>query len=555
MNTAASLSRLRRSLLYVPGDREAMIAKAAQRGADGLILNLEDAVAPGNKDLARNVVAQALATLDFGRAEVIVRINPLDTLTGYRDLLAIAPAKPDAILLPKVGSPEEVRFAAWTLARLEEMHDLPAGGIRLMCMIESAAGVLAAAQIAGCHPRVAALLFGAADYSAEVGCAITPDGETLFLAQSQIVLASRAAGIDAIDTPHMRLDDRRRPGAQQPTRTPARLRRQVGDPPRPDRRDQRRFLAHARADRLGRAGAGRTAGRRRGVHGRPAVGRRGARWAAHRGAASGARTAYAGAASPDRSPMTDLHAQISGTLAGLSCDYAFYFRRRSDCRRSHEPIFLRTCDLFPSASIIKIPILYAWAHLERAGEVDRAEMCDLDAEAQVEGAGLSWLLRTRRLPYADVLLLMIALSDNLCTNLVIRRIGIERLGNVFRQQLGLTGTRLERKLMDYEARARGLDNWISAQDCIQLFRVRDSLTAAERAWLDPMLLACVDGGLWLRNVPRDTVSFYHKTGSIEGVLHDWGFTEQADLFLLTRNVRDESEVCRALDVLGPILLT
>jgi citrate lyase subunit beta/citryl-CoA lyase len=217
MNAAASVSRLRRSLIYVPGDREAMIAKAAQRGADGLILNLEDAVAPGNKELARNTVAQALAALDFGRAEIIVRINPLDTEIGYRDLLTIAPAKPDAILLPKVGSPEEVRFAAWTIARLEEMHGLPAGGIRLMCMIESASGVLAAAQIAGCHPRVAALLFGAADYSAEVGCAITPDGDPplgglpsggpLLYAQSQIVLASRAAGIDAIDTPYMRLDD------------------------------------------------------------------------------------------------------------------------------------------------------------------------------------------------------------------------------------------------------------------------------------------------------------------------------------------------------------
>jgi citrate lyase subunit beta/citryl-CoA lyase len=217
MNDTASISRLRRSLLYVPGDREGMIAKAAQRGADGLILNLEDAVAPGNKELARNAVARALAALDFGRAEIIVRINPLDTPTGYRDLLTIAPAKPDAILLPKVGSPEEVRFAAWTIARLEEMHGLPAGGIRLMCMIESAAGVLAAAQIAGGHPRVAALLFGAADYSAEVGCAITPDGDPplgdlpsggpLLHAQCQIVLASRAAGIDAIDTPHMRLED------------------------------------------------------------------------------------------------------------------------------------------------------------------------------------------------------------------------------------------------------------------------------------------------------------------------------------------------------------
>jgi citrate lyase subunit beta/citryl-CoA lyase len=207
MNAEASFVRLRRSLLYVPGDRETMIAKAAQRGADGLIFNLEDAVAQSNKETARDTVAQALATLDFGRAEVIVRVNPLDTPIGYRDLLTIAPAKPDAILLPKVGSPEEVRFAAWTLARLEEMHGMSAGSIRLMCMIESAAGVLAAAQIAGCHPRVAALLFGAADYSAEVGCAITLDSDALLHAQSQIVLASRAACIDAIDTPHMRLDD------------------------------------------------------------------------------------------------------------------------------------------------------------------------------------------------------------------------------------------------------------------------------------------------------------------------------------------------------------
>ena len=548
MNDTASVTRLRRSMLYVPGDRAAMIAKAAQRGADGLILNLEDAVAPGNKELARNAVTQALATLDFGRAEVIVRINPLDTLTGYRDLLAIAPAKPDAILLPKVDSPEEVRFAAWTLSRLEEMHDLPSGGIRLMCMIESAAGVLAAAQIAGCHPRITALLFGAADYSAEVGCAITPDGETLFLAQSQIVLASRAAGIDAIDTPHMRLDDP--DGLARSSQRARQLGFNGKSAIHPGQIWPINSAFSPTVEQIAWAERVLAALRWRR---RDAVGRGGARRAAHRSAASGARTAHPRTASPDRVPMIDLHAQISGTLARLSCDYAFYFHRRSDCR-GHEPIFLRTCDLFPSASIIKIPILYAWAHLERAGEVDRAEMCDLDAEPQVAGAGLSWLLRTRRLPYADVLLLMIALSDNLCTNLVIRRIGIERLANVFREQLGLTDTRLERRLMDYEARARGLNNWVAAHDCIQLFRVRDHLTAAERAWLDPLLLACVDGGLWLRNMPRDTVRLYHKTGSIEGVLHDWGFTEQVDLFLLTRNVRDESEVCRVLDVLGPLLL-
>lgn len=248
--------------------------------------------------------------------------------------------------------------------------------------------------------------------------------------------------------------------------------------------------------------------------------------------------------------MNNLTALIAQETARLTCDYALYFRRRDQ-----EPIFVCTADLFPAASIIKVPILFAWAYLERSGEVDRAELCDLDAEPQVQGAGLSWLLRARHLPYADVLLLMIALSDNLCTNLVIRRIGIERLNRVFREQLGLVnGTRLERKLMDYEARGRGLDNWVSAADCIRLFAILRDLHPAERTWIDPLFGACTDLGLWLRNVPRDTVQFYHKTGSIPGVLHDWGFTDEAELFLLTRNVVNESEVYRLLDVLGPALL-
>jgi citrate lyase subunit beta/citryl-CoA lyase len=198
---------VRRSLLYVPGDKEAMLAKAPSRGADGVILNLEDAVAPANKDQARQAVTHALRSLDFGRAEAIVRINPPDTDTGYRDLLAVTPLAPSAILLPKVSLAEEVRFVAWTIDRLEVFHGLPAGQIKLMCMIESAAGVLNAVEIAACHPRVVALIFGATDFSMEVGCAITEDSRTLLAAASRIILAARAAGIDAIDTPDMKLDD------------------------------------------------------------------------------------------------------------------------------------------------------------------------------------------------------------------------------------------------------------------------------------------------------------------------------------------------------------
>ncbi len=245
----------------------------------------------------------------------------------------------------------------------------------------------------------------------------------------------------------------------------------------------------------------------------------------------------------------ELAAEVRREISALTCDYAFYCRPAGG-----QPLLLKNRDLFFSASIIKAPILFAWAYLERSGRAGRDEICELDLEPQVQGAGLSWLLQTRRLPFGDVLLLMIALSDNLCTNLVIRRIGIERLNAIFRGPLGLLDTRIERKLFDYDARARGLDNYVSVADCIQLYRLRDELTAAERAWIEPLLLANTDLGLWLRSVERDTMDFYHKTGSIPGVLHDWGYTRDTDLFLLTQDVKDEGEVYDVLSRLGPKLL-
>jgi len=245
----------------------------------------------------------------------------------------------------------------------------------------------------------------------------------------------------------------------------------------------------------------------------------------------------------------DLSTVIADELAKLRCDYAFYYHRRGEA-----PLSFGNCERFKAASIIKVPILFAWAYLERSNRANRAEMCELDLEPQVQGAGLSWLLRTRRLPFHDVLLLMIALSDNLCANLVIRRIGSERLNAIFRGPLGLQDTEIQRKLMDYEARATGRENWVSARDCVQLFRLRDELTVAERAWIEPMLLACTDSALLMRNVPRDTVEFYHKTGSMEGILHDWGYTADADLFLLTQNVKDEPAAYEVFGRLGELLL-
>lgn len=221
------------------------------------------------------------------------------------------------------------------------------------------------------------------------------------------------------------------------------------------------------------------------------------------------------------------------------------------------------CERFPSASVIKAPLLLAWLVLERLGQVSSGEICNLDEEPQVQGSGFSWLLRARQLPYQDVLLMMMALSDNLCTNLVIRRAGQARLNTVFTDALGLTGTELQRKMMDFEARARGLDNWIGVQDCIRLFTLFRQLSLEERAWVEPVLLANTDTSLLLRDLPRDLLKFYHKSGSIPNdsgdeisnrVLHDWGYTEQSEIFLLTHRAADESALNHVFGELGQLLL-
>ena len=236
-------------------------------------------------------------------------------------------------------------------------------------------------------------------------------------------------------------------------------------------------------------------------------------------------------------------------LEQLGCQYAFYYKPLNGAS-----FFQANQQRFFSASIIKVPILLAWLFLERAGEVDRAELCSLDAEPQVQGAGFSWLLHARQLPYQDVLLMMIALSDNLCTNLVIRRAGLRRLNEVMQDALGLPGAQLQRKLFDYEARARGLENWVTAEACVAMYALIEALPAADRAWIESMLAVNQDDALLKRCVPRDTLTFYHKTGSIEGVLHDWGYTERCQIFLLTQNVRDEPAVFDVFGRLGALMI-
>jgi beta-lactamase class A len=234
----------------------------------------------------------------------------------------------------------------------------------------------------------------------------------------------------------------------------------------------------------------------------------------------------------------------------LHCNhYALYLHRAGEA-----PVLEANYQRFPSASLIKVPILLAWTHLERCGEVSRDEWCNLDDEPQVQGAGFAWFMTTRRLTYHDVLLMMIATSDNLCTNLVIRRVGLARLNQVFVETLGLSETRLERRLMDFEARQRGLENWIGVQDCIRLFHCIRELQPEERVWIEPMLLLNQDDRLLKRNLNPDNVTFYHKTGSVPGLLHDWGYTPNSEVFLLTDGIRNERRVLEAFGALGEMAI-
>lgn len=195
------ISGLRRSSLYVPGDSVKMLQKATGTAADLLLLNLEDGVSTAKKDEARTNVAASLKTMTFHPKEVVVRINRLDSETGKRDLEAIVSGKPDGICLPKVESAGEVEAAGRAVLELEHRFGLAEEELKFHAMIESARGLIHAAEIATSSARMASLIFGSADYVTDLRCQPGDDRLELLLALQQIVLAARAAGIDALDSP------------------------------------------------------------------------------------------------------------------------------------------------------------------------------------------------------------------------------------------------------------------------------------------------------------------------------------------------------------------
>ena len=193
------MKRLRRSMLFVPGNNPGMVRDAHIYGSDSIMFDLEDSVAITEKDAARFLVYHALTTLRYGSKELVVRINDLSSGLGIADLEAIVRARPNVIRLPKTESAQDVIDCEREIARIEQEAGIPVGSTGMMAAIESARGVLNALSIAESSKRLVAIALGAEDYVTDLKTTRS-DGTELFFARNMILNAARAVGIDAIDT-------------------------------------------------------------------------------------------------------------------------------------------------------------------------------------------------------------------------------------------------------------------------------------------------------------------------------------------------------------------
>lgn len=196
-----------RSLLFVPGDSEKKLEKGFGAGADAVIVDLEDSVAPGNKPAARDIAARFMAAYRHqATATIYVRVNDLSSGLTDDDLAALVPAKPDGIMLPKSNSGQDVQQLSAKLRVHEAQSGLPDGAIRILPIItETAAGALAAATYTRASARLAGITWGAEDLSAAIGARTARDENGRYtdvfrFARTMTILAAGAAEVAAIDT-------------------------------------------------------------------------------------------------------------------------------------------------------------------------------------------------------------------------------------------------------------------------------------------------------------------------------------------------------------------
>ncbi|MDO5562768.1 MAG: aldolase/citrate lyase family protein [Synergistaceae bacterium] len=199
---------MRRTMLYLPGNNPNMLTRGYLFGSDGLILDLEDAVAMSEKDTARILVNHFLEQGEFGNCEVTVRINGVDTEYWKDDLAAVVPFKKlNGIRAPKVDTPETVKILDEELSAIEDKNGIPVGRTQIFCLLETAKGIWNAYDIACASSRVAAIIPGGEDLTADLKTSRSKEGTELEWARRMLVFAARAAGVDPLDTVFPRVSD------------------------------------------------------------------------------------------------------------------------------------------------------------------------------------------------------------------------------------------------------------------------------------------------------------------------------------------------------------
>jgi len=196
-----------RSLLFVPGNREEMLTKAAGLPADVLVPDLEDSVPDGEKEHAREIVREVVKTLTQAGRTVIPRINAMDTGLARDDLAAVVGPNVYGVTVGKVTSTWEIEQVSAILDSLEEQAGVEIGHTRLIPWLESAMAIVNAYQIASASPRIVAVAIGAEDFTNDMSVQRSDGGDEVRYARSVVAVAARAAGAIAIDTPYVNFRD------------------------------------------------------------------------------------------------------------------------------------------------------------------------------------------------------------------------------------------------------------------------------------------------------------------------------------------------------------
>jgi citrate lyase beta subunit len=191
----------------MPGDSRRKIEKALTLNVDCICMDLEDGVGLSQKAAARTIVRLALAELDFGRSERLVRLNAFGSGWEAEDLAVTIGGRPDGVVLPKVESAEALHWLETRLSEAEASHAWPRGEIGMVAMVETARGVVNLREICGASARLQALIFGAEDLAGDMGATRTPEAWEVFYARSAVVTHAAAFGLQAIDMVYVDYND------------------------------------------------------------------------------------------------------------------------------------------------------------------------------------------------------------------------------------------------------------------------------------------------------------------------------------------------------------